>query len=174
MKKEEFIEAIPLIILTIIGIYSIIEVITSEYIFGIQQHVGLTLLGISIILFFANKRIYKYIFGITLLLGLVNLIGFTTSILTMNFFGLPIQILMIPLIAVYTWVNKEEIKPKIQNLLGNSNEQIKLESNSKINGFKRRFEKLSDNEIESKLNQNLVSEAIEALKQIKKERENVL
>ncbi len=173
ITKRDLIELIPLAIPTIIGLYSIIEVMTTDYVFGIQQHVGLTLLGISIILFFINRRIYKYIFGITLLLGLVNLIGFSTSITSMSFLGLPIQLLVLPIIAIFTWIYKEDIKPKIRGLVGKSDEQIASNSNAKVNGFKRRFEKLSDKEIEMKLGENIVPEAIEALKQIEKERQNL-
>ena len=172
MKEKDYIEFLPLGILTTIGIYSIIEVITTDYLFGIQQHVGLTLLSVSLILFFTNRRIYKYIFGITLLISLINLIGFTTWITTINFFGLSIQILILPIVLIFASIYKEEIIPKVHNLVGNSEKQLEIKSNSQISGFKRRFKKLSDREIESKLNENLVPEAIEALKQIKAEREN--
>lgn len=174
MKKKDYIEAIPLLILTIIGIYSIIEVMTTNYILGNRQHIGLTLLGMSMILFLIKRRIYKYVFGITIIMGLVNLVGFTTSITTMNFIGLPIQILMIPFIILYTWINKEELKPKIHYFLGNSHEQMSDKSSSKTNVFRKKFEKLTDKEIKSKLNEGLVPEAIAALKDIKKERESDL
>ena len=56
--------------------------------------------------------------------------------------------------------------------MGNSEKQLKSESDSKINGFKKRFENLPDNQIERKLKEDLVPEAIEALKQIKEARKN--
>lgn len=166
MKKEDLIEFIPIGILSLISLYSIIQVTTTDYIFNSQQYIGLTLLGVSLILFFTNRRTYKYIFGITILLGLFNLIGFTTSIVTMNLLFIPIQLTIIPILLLFTWINQEQIKPKVQSIFGTSEEQILAESNSKILGFKKRFENLSDVEIEKRLNQNLVPEAHEALKQI--------
>jgi len=118
MKNRYLVELIPLTILTIVGVYSVIEVITTDYIFGTQQYLGLALLGISLILFFINRRIYKYVFGLTLLIGLLNLVAFSTTVITMSFLGLPIQILLLPLIAIFIWINKVEINSKIQNLLG--------------------------------------------------------
>lgn len=170
MKKQDLIEAIPLAILTIIGIYSIIEVISTEYIFGIKQHIGLTLLGTSIIFFFVNRRYYRYIFGITIILGLVTLIGFSTTIRIVTFLGISIQILLLPIVAIFVWINKEKIKSKNLDVFGKQAE-AKFGNSSKVNGFKRRFGKLSNSEIESKLEEGLVPEAIEALKQLKKERE---
>lgn len=170
MAKRDLIELIPLAIVAIIGLYSLLEVINTDYIFGARQHVGLTLVLVSIILFFVNRRSYKYIFGISLLLGLVSLIGFTTTILTMNFLGLPIQLIILPIIAIFAWIHKEEIKPIIRGLTGRSEEQITSESKLKVKGFKRRFEKLSNEELDKRLNEKLVPEAIEALQWIKKER----
>lgn len=166
MKKEDLIEFIPIGMLTLISLYSIIKVTTTDYIFNGQQYIGLTLLGVSLILFFTNRRTYKYIFGITILFGLFNLIGFTTSIVTMNFLFIPIQLIIIPILLLFTWINQKQIKPKVQSILGTSEEQIVAESNSKILGFKKKFKNLSDEEIEKRLNQNLVPEAHEALKQI--------
>ena len=172
MKKNDFIEAIPLISLILVAVYSIIEVLTTDAIFGTPQYIGLSLLGISSILFFVQRRIYRYVFGSTLLLGLPSLIGFSTSIMGVYFLGIPIQILLLPLILLFTWINKDSIKPMIQQLLGNSTEQKQSRRHAKVNGFKRRFEKLTDQEIESKLKEQLVPEALEALNQLKNERKN--
>lgn len=51
-----------------------------------------------------------------------------------------------------------------------SEEQVIVESNSKVSGFKKRFKNLSNEEIERRLNQNLVPEALVALKQLWRER----
>lgn len=166
MTKRDIIEFIPIGALSILGVYSIIEVLTTDYVFNAGQFVGLTLLGVSLVLFFANRRIYKYLFGGTLLLGLFNLIGFTTTILSVNFIGIPIQILVVPILITFVWINEKQIGPKLNSLFRTTEEQAQSESNSKVEGFKRRFENLSDEEIRSKLNEKLVPEALEALKQI--------
>ena len=166
LKKTDIYEAVPLVVLSIICLASIIKVNTSEYSFQNPQYIGLSLLAISIILFSIYRRGYKYVFGISLLLALVNLIGFTATIVTIEFFGMSIQLLPIPIILLFFWVNQKEVL----DLLGMSYEHNTALSNSKINGFKKRFSKLTDHEIEKKLKQNLIAEAIEALQQLKEER----
>ena len=151
MEKRYLIEALPLGILTIIGIYSIIEVSTTDYLFDTQQHIGLTLLFVSIFLFIASRKFYKYIFGLTLILGVINVVGFTTSITVISIMGIPFQIIVVPIIALFIWINSDEIMPKIQKLRQVDKNQIRKERNSQINGFIRRFEKLSDSEIDRNL-----------------------
>lgn len=170
MKKQDLIEFIPLGLLSTFSIFSIIKVLTTDYIFNPHQFVGLTLLGISFLLFFLHRRTYRYLFGITLLLGTFNLIGFTAAITTIKFLSIPIQILIVPILLIFTWINKEKIESKLKSLFGATEEDLKSEANSKVERFKKKFENLSDEEIERRLNQKLVPEATEALKQIHQQR----
>ena len=161
-------------ILGIPGIYSVVEVFSTDYIIGYQQYIGLTLLGVSIILFFVNRRLYKYFYGITLILATVNLIGFTTTIRTIYFFGIEIQYLPLIVLLIFTVIYRESIKPKIKEWVGKSEKQLVSERKAKMNGFKQRFNKLTDDQIEKMLDEELVPEAIEALNQIKNERKNAI
>ena len=174
MTKQDLIELLPVLILGIPGIYSIAEVFSTDYIFGYQQYIGLTLLGVSIILFFVNRRLYKYFFGITLILATVNLIGFTTTIRTIYFFGIEFQYLPLIVLIIFTIIYRESIQPKIKEWVGNSEKQLASERRAKINGFKQRFNKLTDDQIEKMQDEELVPEAIEALNQIKNERKNAI
>lgn len=170
MKKKDLIQFIPLAILSLLAIYSIIQVGTTNYIFSAQQYVGITLLSVSILLFFANRRIYKYIFGFTLILGMFGLVGFSTTIVRMQIFWIPIQITLLPIIAIFSWIHRTEIQAIIHDLRGTTEAQLKTGQNAKVNAFRKRFNKLSDTEIEQKLNENLVAEAKEALQLIRSER----
>ena len=112
MKQNiDIIEFFPIMILGIPGIYSVVEVFSTDYIIGYQQYIGLTLLGVSIILFFVNRRLYKYFYGITLILATVNLIGFTTTIRNLiYFFGIEIQYLPLIVLLIFTVIYRESIK----------------------------------------------------------------
>lgn len=173
MKDEKYTEVIPIAILTVIGLYSIIKVTTSEYILGSAQYIGLTMLGISIALYFINRRAYKYFFGITLLLGLANLIAFTVSITTLSIPGIQIQLLPLPFIGLFYWIHREDIIPMTRGLLENKEVSTEARNTSKVNKFKTVFKGLSNNEIEARLKKGLVPEAVEALKSIQADRKAV-
>jgi len=167
MKRNGLIKIAPIGLLSAIGLLSIIQVLTTDFEFEGKQYIGLTLLGVSLILFFTNRRVYKYLFGMTLLLGIFNLIGFTTSIVTMTFIFVPIQLIVIPFFLAFTWLNKEQLQRKLQSILATSEEQNITESQTRIAGFRRRFDKLPNDEIEAKLKENLVPEALQALQELK-------
>jgi len=56
LKRKDIIESIPLVAVTLVAIYSVLEILVSNYTFDIQQHLGLTLLLVSIGLFFADEE----------------------------------------------------------------------------------------------------------------------
>jgi len=171
LKKEDYIDSIPLVILLGMASYTIFQVTTTSYTIGWPQYIGFTLLGISIILFFQNRRFYKYFLGLTLFLGLLGLVTFSLSISTISIMGLlPIQYSIIPICFVFYLVNKDKILSKLGDYKNENPSQIIVEKKSKINGFKRKFRSLSDQEIKDKLKQPLVPEAIIALRQLQAER----
>jgi len=83
---------------------------------------------------------------------------------------LPIQYSIIPICFVFYLVNKDKILSKLGDYKNENPSQIIVEKKSKINGFKRKFRSLSDQEIKDKLKQPLVPEAIIALRQLQAER----
>lgn len=165
MKKKDFIESIPLFLLIILGIISIVQVLLTNHIFDGKQFIGITLAFVSAILFFTNRRIYKYIFGITLLLGTVTLISFSTLIITVNVFSIPLQVTVLPSLVIYMIVYKIEIGILLDKMKDKENK-----SNIKINVFEKKFENLSNKEIDRKLKQDLTKEAEVALMNIKNRR----
>ncbi len=110
----------PLGILTIVGLYAVAKVTTTDHIFEARQHVGLTLLAVSFLMFFLNRKIYTYIFGILLLLGLLSIVGFTVSIVVISFFGVPMQLPLVPIIVLYGWVHRQAIEPMITKVVRGS------------------------------------------------------
>jgi len=112
--KKDIKEFIPIGILDLIGIISIIQVLTTDYTFNYRQYIGLSLILICTILFFANRKIYKYLTAVTLIVGLTSIISFSTSIIT---FGISIiQVQLIPLIVllIYIYIFRTEIKKLLE------------------------------------------------------------
>lgn len=164
--KNNIKEFIPIGILDIIGIVSIIQVLTTNYIFNYRQYIGLSLLLICTIFFFFNRKIYKYLLAITLIIGLVNIIGFATSTITFGISIVQVQLIPFIVLLIYISIFKQEIK----DLIKKTDADKEINFNIIKDRFKQKFKKLSDKEIETKLSQNLVPEAMLALEEIKNER----
>ena len=170
VNKKEIFQILPLVIVAGLSIFSLIEVLTSNYRFMSQSYIGVSLVAISSFLYFTNRKLYKIIFGTTLLLGLLGVVSFTTSITKTRLIIISLQLIVLPSATIFAIIHKEEIIKTVRKIFGKDEVMVKAESNSQIHNFKRRFEKLSDIEIERKLNQNLTHEAIKALEKIKESR----
>ena len=170
MNKIYTKEFLPIGILLVFTIGSSIYILLNNYIFGLQQCIGLSMLLISTILYLTKPNIYRYFFGITLILGLFNLITFPVVNFTIKILFIPIQIIPLLALLVYTKI----YRTKISNLFFKRREIDKLEEEAyyqkKTSFFKEKFSNLNDQEKEQKLNQDLVPEAKKALNEIKAKR----
>ena len=155
---------------------------TSGLLSEIKVIAAIVLLLLSTATMYFNYELGVKITLGTILIGIINLadffpsetfIYFETNAIKIEFEAEP-KLFGIGIIHYFT--NREVLSKFLKDLLNIelSEEEIKSVQHSRINGFKRRFEKLSDKEIELRLHENLVPTAIEALKQIKRERENIL
>ncbi len=159
-------EFLPIGILNIIGIYSIFQVITTNYIFTYKQYIGLSLLLVCTVLFFINRKVYKYLIALTLVGGLTGLIAFSITLITFQISIIQIQLIPFIVLLIYMYIFRFEIRQlfkKTEAEKQNNGENLK-------NKFRHNFKKLSDAEIDRKLSENLVPEAIQALEEIKSER----
>ena len=164
----KLLKTLPLLTLVGLAFHSIYIVLTSEYIFDNKGYIGLGLLAICAVLNFIKKQLYEYTMLVTLLLGTFGLIAFTYHYTIIQIF-IPIQPLVLLVLIFFLGINYGDFKKRYDDWMAKG---TITPNSSKINSFKKRFEKLSDSEIELKLNENLVDEANEALLQIQKERNN--
>ena len=67
-------DILPLLVTVILSLISIGMTLFTKYTLNTKTHLGIILIGISCMLYFKNKKFYNYVFGITLVLGLFNLI----------------------------------------------------------------------------------------------------
>ena len=163
-------EFLPLGYLLIIMIHTLITINFSDYSIGIKQYIGFSLLGISTILFFVNRKFYKYVIGLSLLIATIIPISF--SYITYGLTLIIFQIYLIPLggLFIYLFVFRKQLT----HILFYSNPKDSIEEKRqferKVERFKRNFSELSDVEIEIKMDQELVPEAKQALLEIKQNR----
>ena len=118
----------------------------ADYSLTSQHYAGLTASIICIITFFAFKKYYKYVLGVTLLLGLINIFNFTPSQTTtsLNFNSLsigfqPYSFLVIMLTLLLAIPKRSEVTiVKSENEIKVNQDQYKddLEKFRKLYGTK--------------------------------------
>ena len=175
MKRIELI-ILGLLWLCAIATYPI--ALVKNYNLFTSDYVGLIgLLIVTTIAFFRPDKLLVSLLAL-LFVGTLNLASFIYFInLTMAFgFGSPItpgiQFLSLVLFAVLFFKRKKEIRKLYK---GTPEDIIRDQELAKLavkNQYKKRFERLTDKEIESKLQLDLVPEAKQALKEIAEERKN--
>lgn len=105
-----------------------------------------------------------------LTLGLFDVLSITNVTVSLIILIAPVQILFIPFILGYGFINSDIILSLKETIIG-SEEERNIIRTEKTQSYIKKFEKLSNLEIDNKLDQPLVSEALEALKIIKENRE---
>ena len=170
MNKKDIKEFLPLGFLLVIAIGSLITVFLTSYTIGIKQYIGIGLLSISTILYFTNRKYYKYLLGIILMIASVIPISF--SFWTIGITIIIFQLYVIPLIGlfIYLLVFRKPIIHIVFHSVQRDPEEEKLNYYNKVKRFKKKFSELNDTEINKKMNQDLVPEAKQALIEIKQDR----
>lgn len=166
--KQNIREFFPTLILDIVGVFSVFQVVFTQYIFTFRQYLGLFFLFVVTILFFINRKVYQIFLLFILLIGTIGLISFSTYIITFGFSIFQIQLIPFLTLILYMYIYNVNFKKYFV-----ISEDDKKENSQKLREkFKKKFSRLSDKEIEMKLEEDLISEAIEALKSIKNARDN--
>jgi hypothetical protein len=158
MKNKNLILSLNLLLISLI---SIVFGLYYKWIFEIRFYLGLSLLLFSILAFLKFKRFSNYLFGIVLLLGLIDIIHFTPFSFGISFFQIGIQLIPFLFIVIFCVLNLQKINSKL-NEFKSTSDSNNLKKNE-IEFFKNQFKKLSETEIDKKLKEDLVPEAIEAL-----------
>ncbi|MEL0457186.1 hypothetical protein WJN01_13180 [Flavobacteriaceae bacterium SZ-1-7] len=69
-------DIIPLSLAVILLMVSVVITSFTEYMLTTRHHLAIVLTVLSAFFYFRNKKVYVYIFGITLLLGSAGIVGF--------------------------------------------------------------------------------------------------
>lgn len=144
-------DIIPLLISIILLIISIGITLFTDYVLNYKHYVGIGLVGISSILYFKNKKLYVYLFGLTLILGIANLIDIYYSNIVFGIGPIKFNPIFLTLLIIFLALNKQllnQIFPEKEmtekDLAEQSAEKEKL-----IMIFERKFESKTESELKN-------------------------
>ncbi|MBI1184984.1 hypothetical protein GC194_11975 [bacterium] len=177
MEKFRKTEVIILAILWAMSIVSYSIALLLNYVLYTTDYFGLA--GLSIVtlrVLLRPEKSFQSVF-ILLLFGLFNLLSFAYFFNLIFTFGVSgwftpgIQLISLVMLSILAIRKRNDVIQFYRETFGRTEKEEEDARKSTQIGFKTKFNNLTDNEIDLKLQQNLVPEAIEALKEIKKERE---
>jgi len=155
MRKNISKDIIPLVISIILLIISIGITLFTDYVLNYKHYIGIVLVGISSFLYFKNKKIYVYIFGLTLILGIINLIDIYYSNLIFGIGPIKFNPIFLTLFIIFLALNKQilnQILPEKE-----LTEKDLAEKNAKkenlIKMYERKFETKKESELKNIMNE---------------------
>ncbi len=178
MEKLKKIEFIIFAILWVGSLTTYSIAWLNNYVLFTSDYLGLT--GLTIATAISSYKFERALNSllVILILGFFNVLSFVyffNIVMTFGFSVLVtpgIQLISLVLLTVLVIKKREKVGELYRLTFGQTQEEKEQAKLSTINSFKIRFEKLTDKEIASKLDQGLVPEANEALKEITADREN--
>ena len=178
MKNKNYIEIIILALLHIISIVNCSVALINDYILHASDYLGLLGLGIvTAVFYFKPNRSFHSIL-ILLILGLFNLLSFSYFFNYVIIFDRSelftpgIQLISFFFLIILVVSRHQKIRKLYRDAFTTTNEERRQAQLNLRQMFKSRFVNLSDHEIDQKLHEDLVTEAKEALSEIKKERKD--
>jgi hypothetical protein len=84
MKGQKIRELVPLGLIVLALIYTAITVLTTDIVLTHQHWIAYGLTLVVLVTFFLNKKISNIVLGMTIILGLLNIVAFTPSIMTIG------------------------------------------------------------------------------------------
>lgn len=180
MERLKKTEIIILLILWMLSLSSNGIALLNDYVLFPSDYLGMVgLFIVSTISFVKPERVLLSVI-VLLILGLFNLVSFAYFFNWVFTFGFSVLLTpglqLISLIAlVVLFVSKRsEVAQLYRETIGQTKEEKERVVQYSQNRFKAKFERLNDQEIDLKLQQRLVPEAMAALNEIKEERKAVL
>lgn len=150
-----------------ICIISLVLGFYNHWHFEIRFYIGMLIVVFTILSYLKRKRIANYLFGTALLIGLFDLIHFVPFSIGINLSVFKIHLIPFFFLMLFYLLNIENINEKIRNFNALSNSEELNRRNNQIEFFKNQFQNFSETEIDKKLKEDLVPDAIEALKILK-------
>lgn len=147
----------PLAICLFSVIISIGFKILNFYELNYKHYIGIALVLISAILYFKNKKIYRYVFGITLFAGAANLTAFFFINFLLNIGFIQINPIVLLLLFLFLSQNKQLTDKIFPNKkpLTKANQINELEKTElQIQNFERKFHNKTESELKAILNEN--------------------
>jgi len=112
-------DIVPLLISILLVLVSFGRVLTSDYVLNQTHYIGIGCLILSTLLYFIKRKIFIYVFGLTLVAGLIGLIDFfyTTYKIGFGEVGVnPIFIILLLLFFVFGKETMNELFPEKERI----------------------------------------------------------
>ena len=138
MIKKSF---IPLLVSLLLVIASVIISIATDYILVQEFYIGTGLLAVSILLFFTKRNIYLYVFGLTLVVGLVGFADIFIFSFKVGIFSIGVSPTFLLIGGLLMYVEKETFFPEKK-----VSEQKSI-SQSQIDRFKKNYNAKNPDEL---------------------------
>jgi hypothetical protein len=151
MKKNIGKDIIPLLVSTILLIISIGVTLFTDYVLNYKHYIGIGLIGISSVLYFKNKNIYVYLFGLTLVLGILNLIDIYYSNITLGFGPIKFNPIFLILLIIFLTFNKQvlnQIFPE-KELTEKDLAEQSIKKEKLIKMYEQKFETKTESELKT-------------------------
>ena len=163
MRKTIGKDIIPLLISVILVVISIGITLFADYTLNYKHYAGIGLIGISSLLYFKNKKLFVYFFGLTLILGIFNLIDIYYSNIIFGIGSIKFNPIFLTLFIVFLALNKEllnKIFPE-KKLTEKDLAEKNAEKENRIRNYEQKFQSKSESELKkiADLNSGYVEEA---------------
>lgn len=124
----------------------------------------------STLLYFISENMCFWLITTTLFLGVIKIIYIFPVQILLEILGVEFDIICLLALGITLFLNRRRVEELISSTLPDKELELSRKK-SKIDGYKQRFSRKSDNQLEQKLNNpSLVDEAKIAAKEVLKER----
>jgi len=151
MRKTIGKDIIPVLISIILLVISIGITLFTDYTLNYKHYVGIGLIGISTLLYFKNKKFFVYVFGLTLILGILNLIDIYYSNILFGIGPIEFNPIFLTLLIIFLTLNKELLNKLFpeKKLTENNLAERNAEKENLIKNYERKFESKTESELKN-------------------------
>jgi len=139
MNKDSIKQSVPLLIILATTLFMIVSLSLSDYVFELPHYIAIIMTGLCTFFFFYNRKFYKYLMFLTLIIGTINMLSFTPSIISIGSstthvysnttISFSFQPLSFGLLLFFLFINKGSLKSL---MIQSEQEKIKERENQKI------------------------------------------
>jgi hypothetical protein len=178
---------LPTLVLAVFSAYTAFTLLTSEVKTGnvttsfaiLPQHYGaFAAVALCLFSFFFLRKIYRYVLGATLVLGIFSVLNFTVNAhwvgLKLGALNITIQPLSFAVALFTLLLNWQKIKKYLVSIVRKSEQPDTLSYNEDVEVFKVKYLNLSSEELQKIIaDKRFRPEAIEAAKKLLEERKQI-